>query len=792
MNTKKRQIASFLLLFISLMTGRINAQELIKAEKEWLIDYYFKDDTAFANRLAKVAYYQAQAEYNESGKILSMLKLHKSDTIKKFAVAYYNTIQYRSIDDRKAYVFCDSLLRDCRNLKKRCTRFYIEIEFQKLLISSDSFRMKESKGILQLRYLNLMRFARENKDYYGFVNICRQYPWFSNCNSPCPQIFNINYSCLKIADIIDYKRVKFKIYDDLAYFNSYGGNLSQFYKYNFLALKLNDQLNYKIGIVRSYNLYSDQNFTLGDYETAIKYKSKIIYYLAKNNYVSSLCEHLSEYAKFLKYAGQSEKSLKMNNMALRLSNLQNNIFRKIICKNGYYRNTLLDKNILNASDILALNKYFKDTDSLFKIRDKNSEDDKYSITFNYKVNFAKYLQLMGEYKSSLDSAVKLSIIYVGPLVGSDEILYNYKIIYEDYKKLGDYKNANIYLEKYYHHIDSVKNLLKIQNVIRDEIEYEAEKIKKKEELEKSLEKEKALIEASRDKNIQIITRISIVFLIIVLFFGLYFYRQKTKSEKLLSHLNNELYTKNIEIQNTLEYSHKMEKEIMLQKIETQNKESEFQLAQAELKALRSQMNPHFLFNAINSIQSYMLKNDSFLASKYLTKFARLIRSVLENSKQEFVLLSTEISTLELYVELEAMRSSFEFDYEFVLEDGMISSDYLIPPMIIQPYVENAILHGITQLSDRRGNLIVSFSIENQILKCIVDDNGIGRKEAMEIKATKDINRKSIGLEVTNNRIEILNKHNKMFAQVNIIDKFDHESNAVGTRVEIEITLNKAV
>jgi len=186
----------------------------------------------------------------------------------------------------------------------------------------------------------------------------------------------------------------------------------------------------------------------------------------------------------------------------------------------------------------------------------------------------------------------------------------------------------------------------------------------------------------------------------------------------------------------------------------------------------------------------MLKNDSLLASKYLTKFARLIRSVLENSKQELVLLSTEITTLELYVELEAMRSSFEFDYEFILEDGMISSDYFIPPMIIQPYVENAILHGITQLSERRGNLIISFSINDQILKCVVDDNGIGRKEAMAIKAAKDINRKSIGLEVTNNRIDILNKHNIMFAKVNIIDKFDEMNTPQGTKVEIEITLNK--
>lgn len=779
------------MLFLCLISQRINAQELIKAEKEWLTGYYFKDDTAFANRLAKVAYYQFQAEYNESGKILSTIKIKKTDSLKQVALAYYKTIQYSFLDEKMAYKYCDSICQKYPDIKKKYTRFYINFQKFKLEYAYDTFRLKENKSQLQLRFLNLMRFAREQKDYYSFVNLCRIYPWIVNSRSNPNCLFSINILCLKISDLINNKLIKTKIYDDLAYFNFCKGDLEEFYRYNFLALKLNEEIEYKRGTVRSYNLYAHQNFDLGDYETANKYKAKIILYFAKKNDIQSLCEHLSEYANYLKTSGQKEKSLRMNLLAFRLSGLQNNVFKKVICKNSYYRNVLLDKEKLNEEEILQLKKYFFYTDSVLN----NSEytiDHKLSLDFNYLTNYSKFLQITGRYKESADTSVALSKIFVGAMVGSDEILYNYKIIFEDFNKLGDFKNANIYLEKYYHHIDSVKSLLKIQNVIKNEIEYESEKTKKKEELEKAKEKERMFIKASHDKNIQTITFISIAFLVIILFFGLYFYYQKSKSEKLLSHLNNELYTKNIEIQNTLEYSHKMEKQIILQEIESKNKESEFQLAQAELKALRSQMNPHFLFNAINSIQSYMLKNNSLLASKYLTKFARLIRSVLENSKQEFVSLSTEINTLELYVELEAMRSSFEFDYEFILEDGMISSDYLIPPMIIQPYVENAILHGITQLTDRRGKLLISFSIKNQILKCVVDDNGIGRKEAMEIKAAKDINRKSIGLEVTNNRIEILNKHNKMFAQVNIIDKFDSANKSIGTRVEIEVTLNKTV
>lgn len=168
----------------------------------------------------------------------------------------------------------------------------------------------------------------------------------------------------------------------------------------------------------------------------------------------------------------------------------------------------------------------------------------------------------------------------------------------------------------------------------------------------------------------------------------------------------------------------------IKSIQQQEKEkAEFsrKISESELKALRAQMNPHFMFNAINSIQNFVLKNDSKSAQKYLTKFARLIRSVLENSKYELVWLNKEVEALELYVELEALRSSFSFDYEIVLEDSLSAENLFIPPMIIQPYIENAILHGITPLSDRKGLLTIKFSKEGSVLKCIIDDNGIGRK-----------------------------------------------------------------
>jgi LytS/YehU family sensor histidine kinase len=215
------------------------------------------------------------------------------------------------------------------------------------------------------------------------------------------------------------------------------------------------------------------------------------------------------------------------------------------------------------------------------------------------------------------------------------------------------------------------------------------------------------------------------------------------------------------------------------------------ISESELKALRAQMNPHFMFNAINSIQNFVLKNDSRSAQKYLTKFARLIRSVLENSKHDLVWLNKEVEALELYVELEALRASFCFDYEIVIEDSLNAENLFIPPMIIQPYIENAILHGIMPLSERRGKLDIKFLKNGSVLKCIIDDNGIGRKKAKEIKERKQLSHQSMGMAVTQDRIDILNEqNNNLLTKVAVIDKVINGS-AIGTTVEITINIKNS-
>lgn len=229
---------------------------------------------------------------------------------------------------------------------------------------------------------------------------------------------------------------------------------------------------------------------------------------------------------------------------------------------------------------------------------------------------------------------------------------------------------------------------------------------------------------------------------------------------------------------------------LIQKQEREKTEFYKQIAESELKALRAQMNPHFMFNAINSIQSFVLKNDSKSAQKYLTKFARLIRSVLENSKFETISLTKEIDTLNLYMELECLRASFSFDYDLKVKENVNIDKAQIPPMLLQPYIENAILHGLMPLQDKRGFLQIDFSFENSVLKCIIEDNGIGREKAAELKAKKHASHQSMGMAVTEERMNILSKSNLFKTQALVVDKKENGI-ALGTRIEVYIEyLNK--
>lgn len=210
------------------------------------------------------------------------------------------------------------------------------------------------------------------------------------------------------------------------------------------------------------------------------------------------------------------------------------------------------------------------------------------------------------------------------------------------------------------------------------------------------------------------------------------------------------------------------------------------IADSRLSALQSQMNPHFIFNSINSIQNYILDKNAQEAYGYLSKFSKLIRKVLMNSREKAITLENELETLRLYIELERLRFDESFDYVINIPPDIHPQEIMIPTMIIQPYVENAIWHGLMNLKgERRGKLTLTFNTDDHFLIIIIDDNGVGRKQAAAFRQ-QNIH-KPEGLNITSERIDLINRmsHRKDNA-VQIFDKRDADGYSLGTRVEITI------
>jgi ligand-binding sensor domain-containing protein len=212
---------------------------------------------------------------------------------------------------------------------------------------------------------------------------------------------------------------------------------------------------------------------------------------------------------------------------------------------------------------------------------------------------------------------------------------------------------------------------------------------------------------------------------------------------------------------------------------------EKQMYQLEQKALQLQMNPHFLFNSINSIQSFVVNNDIDNAIHYLSKFSQLMRRILSNSGESFVPLRDELQALRLYLEIESLRFHGKFSFDIQMDPEIDDNFLEIPPMILQPYVENAILHGLMH-SPKKGHLQISLTLNGDNVLCVIQDDGIGRERAAQIRKESGIERKSRGMLITQERLDILNQYSEDIYTVNVIDLHDKDGQAAGTRVEIRI------
>ena len=369
--------------------------------------------------------------------------------------------------------------------------------------------------------------------------------------------------------------------------------------------------------------------------------------------------------------------------------------------------------------------------------------DNYQLFNAYSILADIYLKL-NKYKEAQDYGEKALKFYEAN--GSySEIMDLYFVIAKASASLKQYDKAFNNLMLFKQNNDSVFKFSKIEAVNSVEAKYKTEK---KEQQIAGLNIEK--------KNQRIITGISIAALLATLTLLVFLLRSKKLQKRLF------------------------EKEKLLQK-----NESEKQLANLEQTALRAQMNPHFIFNSLNSVQRFVINNDSEGVNTYLTTFASLIRQTLENSGKKLIALKDELKYLEAYLKLEQMRANNSFGYSIDVSSEIDVSETYIPSMIIQPFVENSINHGMANKAPGQGDIKLSFS-KNGKLNCSVLDNGTGIKQS--VANTAPGSHEPMGSTITQKRIFAYNTLEDEKIELSVTDLSEADKNNNGTVVIIKFPL----
>ena len=258
------------------------------------------------------------------------------------------------------------------------------------------------------------------------------------------------------------------------------------------------------------------------------------------------------------------------------------------------------------------------------------------------------------------------------------------------------------------------------------------------------------------------------------------------NEKLSNDLNAQL---NEEVNRQTEEYRKQALELERAREKELRLKYEQKIVMSEIQSLRLQMNPHFLFNAMNSIRYYILKKDRKEASNYITRFSQLLRLILKNSRRPAIPISDELQSIKLYVEFEQMRFDQRFEFDLQVDHALEEDTIYVQPMIVQPFVENAIWHGLMQKEGECGYLMVRYEREDDRIRVVIDDNGIGREKAKELKS-KGLTQKSFGLQITESRLKMMGHIQDDQKGFEIIDKTNENGDPRGTKVIVYLKIEK--
>lgn len=510
------------------------------------------------------------------------------------------------------------------------------------------------------------------------------------------------------------------------------GNYPEALKSHYASLKIEEEDGDKQAAGLSYNNIGVVNEALEEYEEAIRNYEKAVTLARESDDKQGMGNAYNNIGIVLKKQGKYEEALKNYLLALEL--------RKEV---GY------PKGIFESYNNIGIIYY---TLGNYEEALKNHE---LSLAISTKANYE-----LGMANSRLNTAIvylkqkqfakaepllKHALAYYQDIHYKQNIVEAYEALTALYNDQGDYKRAMAYLRLFVAQKDSLINDNNKKELLQSAMKYEYEK---KEAVAKVEQEKKEAIqnEELQKRATQVKLYIALCILIVIVFATVFL------------QMRNKRNTEKLRLENSL--------------------------IDLEQKALRLQMNPHFIFNALNSIQGFITENNQPSARKYLSKFARLMRLIMENSAKRTVSLQNEIDVLSDYLELTRLRFPEKFSFRIEVDEQIDAEACEIPPMLLQPFVENAVLHGLAA-READGHIVISFHKKQEMIECVIEDNGVGRKLAMEKKLHSH---KSTGMLVTEERLKAFGEQNAVKTSLQIIDLFDNFGNACGTRVILEIPM----
>ena len=630
------------------------------------------------------------------------------------------------------------------------------------------FRKKKTGFWLLMMMSFSFGFSQETRDIDSLINAGNQ--TYQSCNYPeAVRLYQLAVAKINDNDEdsllpILYGKIG-NVYEDLS---SYDKAL----KYYQLSYNMFDQQDDSIGLASALNQTGNIYYRWGDLKESLAFYERALNIQKKKNDREGMSSTLNNIGNIY-YSWQD------------FDKAQQNYFEVLKIKKELKDSTELANNLINiGSAYLGLKAYEKSLEYYKKALLLTRQNDDKNMMANCLLNMGVLSFEQGQYGEAvsyynrayrllikLNNKLGLAMVFrnlaetkikTGNYTQAEDYLQKalalaeaekmssliaecYYFYYKIYEQRGDYQNALTNYIRYNTLNDSLFNEQARQQLSNLQTRYETEK-KEKEIQQKNLEiakKEKLL-------RIQWLWFI-LIFSIFVLagLFVVYFLRTKAR----------------------------IRQRILEDEINSQRQ-----------KALSAQMNPHFISNALNSIQKYFLTNDFEKANEFLADFGALIRKVLENSRENFISLRDEITYLKLYLSLEALRLDNKFSYDFLLSDNLDDADLKIPPLILQPYIENAIWHGIAPAEDK-GKIQINIFNKKDYLQCIIEDNGIGINRSKQEKQRYARKKKSLALDITKERLRLLNRSAKIKITVTITDLSDEDASRHGTKVEIQMPLN---